>query len=241
MQKEKFDKILPQVMRENHFDMWIVAVREGGADPNDDILGRGYPLSYGYYVFTDRGGGRIERAILGIESRFIEWCGSYDILGSSGNLKEFVTKRDPKAIGIDTAEEIGTADGLTYSMHQRLTEVLGDTYARRFVSAEKLISEFRARQTRAETVAFEEAGEISRNLAERALSNEVIKPGVTTVRDVANWLNDRLLCSVDWDLPSKHRMSTCWDLSRRRPWKNSIRSKKFREGICYRSTGGLDT
>jgi Xaa-Pro aminopeptidase len=44
-----------------------------------------------------------------------------------------------------------------------------------------------------EIVAFGEAGEMSREIAERALSNEVITPGRTTLEDVSWWMWDQLL------------------------------------------------
>ncbi len=54
MRQQKFERILPQVMRENHVDMWIVAEREGHYDPMVDQLGEGYADEIGYYIFTDR-------------------------------------------------------------------------------------------------------------------------------------------------------------------------------------------
>ena len=72
IRREKFDLILPQVMRENGVDMWITVSREGFDDPLTEDFGKGYVLSYGYYVFTDRGGDRIERAALGIGTYLVE-------------------------------------------------------------------------------------------------------------------------------------------------------------------------
>ena len=66
MRQQKFDRILPQVMRENHIDMWIIAEREGHYDPMVDQLGPGYANEIAYYIFTDRGTGRIERATLNL-------------------------------------------------------------------------------------------------------------------------------------------------------------------------------
>lgn len=52
-----------------------------GDDPLYEDLGRGYPGSMpGFYVFTDRGGDRIERAALGIDGYMLEECGVYDIV-----------------------------------------------------------------------------------------------------------------------------------------------------------------
>src|SRR5579863_2505212 len=63
MLKAKFDTILPKVMRENHIDMWIIGVREGAVDQNTAMFPPAYTPLYGYYVFTDRGGARIERVV----------------------------------------------------------------------------------------------------------------------------------------------------------------------------------
>ena len=74
--KERFDRILPQVMRENNIDMWIQLIV--GRDTLD--LGAGS----GYCVFTDRGGDRIERAIFGFNYE-VEDPEIYDIIGEEGN------------------------------------------------------------------------------------------------------------------------------------------------------------
>ena len=71
--------------------------------------------------------------------------------------------------------------------------------------AEKLVSDFRSRRVAAEIVAFGEAGNLSRSIAERAFSNEVITPGVTRLEDVAFWMLDRLLeqgLGSSFDMPS---------------------------------------
>jgi Xaa-Pro aminopeptidase len=189
---EKFDRVLPQAMRENEIDMWITVMREGLRDPLYYDLGEGYAGNFAYYIFTDRGGQRIERAALGIDDRKIEACGAYDIIEGDFDLRAFVSERDPKRIGLNMSAGIGGADGLSHTSYELLSSTLGEEYASRFVSAEKLISDFRSRRVASEIVAFGEAGEMSREIAERALSNEVITPGVTTLEDVSWWMQDRL-------------------------------------------------
>ena len=80
MRQEKFDMILPEVMRENGVEMWITVNREGFDDPLTEDFGKGYVGSYGYYVFSDRGVDRIERAALGIGTYLVEEDGAYDIV-----------------------------------------------------------------------------------------------------------------------------------------------------------------
>jgi Xaa-Pro aminopeptidase len=202
---DKFDQVLPRVMRAQGIDMWIVAVKENHREPLWDDLGRGYVSGVGYYVFTDRGAARIERAALGPSGYLIEESGAYDIFAPASQLAEFVKIRNPRRIGVNMSDELGSADGLSYSMHRHLVKTLGDPFASRLVSAERLVSEFRSRRVASEIVAFGESAGIAVQLAERALSNEVITPGKTTLEDVAWWLQDRLLergLASEFDMPS---------------------------------------
>ena len=205
IRRDKFDLILPEVMKENNIDMWITVMREGNLGPLYNDFGRGYVSDFGYYIFTDRGGERIERAALGINGYMLERCGAYDVFGSSSDLKKFVVERNPKRIGVNTSEKIGAADSLTHTGYLHLKNTLGPPYADRLVSAEKLVSDFRSRRVATEVVAFGEAGRISKDIAERALSNEVIVPGITTLEDVAWWILEELLrrgLESSFDMPS---------------------------------------
>ncbi|MGH7696564.1 MAG: M24 family metallopeptidase, partial [Gemmatimonadaceae bacterium] len=193
IRREKFDYILPEAMRENGIDMWIVAMKEGHYDPQWELLGRGYVGSIGYYIFTDRGGDRIERAALGITDHHRARCGAYDASQDGADLAAFVRARNPKRIGLNMSEEMGLADGLTHTLYQHIVKTLGAPFVDRITSAEKLVSDFSSRRVASEIVAFGEAGEIGRQIAERALSNEVITPGVTTLADVAWWIQDEQL------------------------------------------------
>ena len=201
---EKFDLVLPGAMHDNDLDMWIVVMREGLLDPMWEALGRGYVGDWAYYVFTDRGE-RAERAALGVGGYMLEQCGVYDHFGSAASLAEFVAERDPARIGVNMAASIGGADGLSHTSYMHLREVLGVPYADRLVSAERFVSDFRATRTAIEIAAFAEAGEMSREIAERAFSNDVITPGVTTLEDVAWWMWDQLLArglDSSFDMPS---------------------------------------
>jgi len=134
IRREKFDIILPKIMRKNKVDMWIHVMRI--AIP-DDFGAEELGSTSGVFVFTDRGKGRIERAILGRrwggtqrewgegDHRLVEECGAYDIVGKSvfvnepvaspmteydfrfKGLREFVQARDPKRIAINFRFNLG--------------------------------------------------------------------------------------------------------------------------------------
>lgn len=190
VRQDKFDLVLPEAMRENNIAMWIVTNREGNLDPLYADMGEGYVGGNAYYIFTDTGDERIERAALGVGGYLLKEGGTYDYFGSADELKVFVTKRNPKSIGLNMSKNFGGADGLTHSAYLELTEILGETYAKRFVSAEKLVSDFRSRRVASEIAIYGEAGEFSYTIAERAFSNEVITPGVTTLEDVAWFMKE---------------------------------------------------
>src|SRR5688500_7145791 len=202
---DKFEQVLPKAMRAHGIDMWIVAVKENHIDPLWNDLGRGYVSGIGYYVFTDRGGERIERAALGPSGYMLNESGAYDIVAAASTLAAHVKERNPKRIGLNMSEEIGPADGLSVTMLAHLQKTLGESFASRFVSAERLVADFRSHRVASEIVAFGEAANIAIQLTERALSNEVITPGRTTLEDVAWWMQDRLLdraLGSEFDMPS---------------------------------------
>lgn len=204
IRRDKFDHVLPDAMRANDIDMWITVVKEGLHDPLYEDLGRGYVGSIGYYIFTDTGGDRIERAALGIDGYLLAENGAYDFVGNA-DVREYVAARDPQRIGVNMSHAMGAADGLSHTSYEHLVAQLGDPYGARLVSAERLVSAFRSRRVASEITAFAEAGELSREIAERALSNEVITPGVTALEDVAWWMMDELLArglDTSFDFPS---------------------------------------
>ena len=67
--------VLPGVMRDNGIDMWIHVIRDG----NPDTLALDLGGTAGYFIFTDRGGDRIERAVLAGRGQGMYTSGAYDI------------------------------------------------------------------------------------------------------------------------------------------------------------------
>ena len=191
IRREKMDLVLPGAMRDNGVDMWIHVVQSGNKDPLALDLGGWFEYRawdpIGYHIFTDRGGDRIERILLGGEDQE----GLYDITGSGDELRELVQERDPAVIAVNMSDTLPIANGLAYTSYLRLTEALGEKYASRIVSAERVITDFRVRRVQSEIVAFANALEIQRQVMEESLRR--IEPGATTPEDIGWWAADRLL------------------------------------------------
>ena len=172
-------------MRDNDVDMWINVIRSG--DPDRSMQLHFGPV-WGYVIFSDPGAGRIERAIFGSGghtdlfdhfgsdeiSRAIEGY-DYGLVDASvyDELRQYIAERDPETIAINSSDWLAIADGMSHSQYLKLESVLGEQYARRFVSAEHLITDFRSRRTQSEIIEFSKALEIHRQLLIRALSREV--------------------------------------------------------------------
>ena len=192
IRKEKLDLILPGAMRDNNVDMWIHAMRRGDPDAFDLDFG----ATAGWIIFTDRGGERIERALLGHDFAYLADESVSDVFGPESDLTGFVAERDPKTIAVNMSEWLTHADGLSHTQYLKLVKMLGDKYAARLVSSENVITDFRVRRVQKEIIAFANISEIQRQIMESAYRQ--IKPGVTTREDVGWWAQDRQMEKGLW-------------------------------------------
>jgi hypothetical protein len=206
-------------MGKNDVDMWIHVMRETIPDPfGAEDLGS----TSGVFVFTDRGGDRIERAVLGRrwgashagetwrvhwDTKVVEECGAYDIVDDAvvvrqppggpeteydyrfEGLKEFVEERDPQRIALNFKLELGpyptttrALDGLSHTDYLLLTEELGETYAKRIVSSERLIMDYIIRKVPSEIELLKKLRKDEDERVKKAFA--AIVPGVTKNRDV---------------------------------------------------------
>lgn len=199
IRQDKFNYVLPKAMRQNNIDMWIVIDNGRGTEPMmlDFAIGTSY--GHGIYVFFDNGSDHIERYSLGGpgSSKMMDICGAFDEVPEDGDLRAIVHKRDPKRIALNYLEldfrgdeGMHNADGLSKRNYEFLKKELGTKYAKRFVSAQDLIADYRGEHVVGEIIEFSKAAEITANLLDRAFSNEVITPGVTTQFQVEMWLEE---------------------------------------------------
>lgn len=180
IRRDKFDFVLPQVMRDNKIDMWIHVIRDW------DLVNLGAAAGYG--VFTDLGGDRIERALFSYNDD-VQDVGAYDVVNviensdlRFANLREFVAKRDPVRIGVNFSERLQFADGISFEDYTLLVDAIGDRYAKRIVTADILVTDYLSGKVVSELVGFGQSGTA---LAERMGGRfKGIEPGVTVLSDI---------------------------------------------------------
>jgi len=193
--EKRFDAVLPELMRREGIDMWIVVSREYNDDP---VFRSMAPLTTfssrrrTILVFHDRGD-RVDRLSIG---RF-DYDGLFEVVRTANDgqwegLRALVEERQPKVIGVNTSESWNHADGLTKNEHDNLMRALGDTYASRVKSAEMLAVGWLEAKLPEETEAYRHVMRIAHDVIQAAFSNDVITPGTTTTEDVRWWMRQRV-------------------------------------------------
>ena len=143
IRSEKLNAILPLVMRQNEVDMWIHAM--GPNDPLGFELGR----EPGVVIFTDRDGGRIERAAFGGRRD----PDLFDVMGGVDEIAAFVAERDPQRIALNFSG-IAELDTISDAHLALVGEALNEYLGGRIVSADRLIADFLAGRGMAEVALY---------------------------------------------------------------------------------------
>jgi Xaa-Pro aminopeptidase len=191
--KKRLDTMLLPMMRRNKIDMWIVVNEEFHADPVTEYIAPALPYvgRRDFFIFADRGGDKLDRlALVRYSEEHLKYF--FEVLNPPGReiastLQRIVEERKPKTIALNMGGTRGATNGLTQDAYKFLTETLGSDYASRFVPAAPLIVEYMDTRLPEELEHYRTAVALTDVLTQRAFSNEVIKPGKTTVGDVRWW------------------------------------------------------
>ena len=197
--EDKVKNYLPEIMRREGIDMWLVISREYNEDP---VIRTLLPAEWlaarrrTILVFYDQG------AEKEIETLAVARYDVGSVFKSAWNkevqpdqwarLVELIKERNPKKIGINKSEYFGLADGIVATDHEELMTALGKDFRSRVVSAEKVAVGWLETRTAAEMVIYPHVARIGHEIIKEAFSNKVITPGVTTTEDVVWWMRERI-------------------------------------------------
>ena len=173
IREQKFVVILPHVMRDNKVDMWIHVKRKS------DYFDFEFGENPGIYSFTDRGGGRIERAVLGGQvDREL-----YDILAPESYLGKFVAERNPKRIALNYTDRASSLNSISLTDRKQLSKIIVKKYSKRIVPADRLAADYLAGRGMAEVALFGRLLMISTEKIEGEFNK--IVPGKTRLSDIS--------------------------------------------------------
>ncbi len=190
------EMILP-LMRKHGIDMWIVANEEFHDDPLTQYIAppRPYAGNRDFFVFIDTGEKGLRKiAITGFAEeslkRFFE--APDEPVPADQALRQLYEQYQPRKIALSFDAPRGVERSLTYDTYNFISEKMGPGAAAHFVPAKDLIEDYLDTRIPEEFETYQTMVLFTEVLTRRALSNEVIHPGKTTVGDVRRWLYDQL-------------------------------------------------
>jgi Xaa-Pro aminopeptidase len=196
--RDRLDHYLPELMKREGFDMWVVIAREYNEDP---VIMSMLPEPFMYarrrtiLLFTQTRDGGVERltfARYGMGD-FYKTVWDPDKEEQYACLAREIKKRRPKKIGANISETTAFGDGLTHGEYTQLSRALGSRYTKRLVSAEALAVGWLEHRTQRQLDAYPGIVAITHTIVEEAFSRRVIHPGVTTTDDVAWWMRQKMI------------------------------------------------
>lgn len=208
--ENRLDHLVPELMRREGIDMWVLVAREYNEDP---VLLTMLPATWHssrrttILVFFDLGDGMpIERlAVARYNIGFFETQWFPDLQPDQWKrFAEIVIDRNPAKIGVNFSETFALADGISYTDFMHLQQSLPQEFHSRIVSAEKLAVGWLETRTEEEIVVYRQINRIAHNIISEGLSEAVITPGVTTTEDLQWWFRERIreLNLMEWFHPS---------------------------------------
>lgn len=224
--QDRLQTLLPRLMRETGFDMWLVINREYVEDPVYLSLVPApvfHARRLSMLVFFDRGEGQpleiLTVSRYPMEGYTAAWQGG-TAESQWKRLAEIVAERKPKRIGINTSRRWSFGDGLTAGLRDGLMEALGAELAARTASAETLCVRWLETRTTLELDLYTHMVAIARGVVSEAFSEHVITPGVTTTSDVAWYIRQRFtdLGLSTWFSPDVNRQFAKGACSRDAPF-----------------------
>lgn len=190
--KKRFETLLLPMMRKHGVSMWIVTNEEFHSDAVTESIVPPVPMvgRRDFFIFYDNGATLERFAVVRYEEEQLKKF--YTLISpprdkTAETIRKIVEERKPKNIALNMGYGRGQTDGITHDAYKFLAETLGKDYESRFVSAGNLITDYLDTRLPEELEHYRTAVLVTDILTRRAFSNEVIKPGVTTVGDVRWW------------------------------------------------------
>lgn len=197
--KHRLDTLVPELMRREGIDTWVIMSREYNEDP---VLKTMLPATWlgarrrTVLIFLDHGPEE------GVERMAAARYGVGDIFKGSWNpdeepdqwrrIAQILNEFDSKKIALNYSDDWAHADGLTYSEQRDFVRAIPDRLRTRIVSAERLAVGWLETRTAKEMDVYEGVMEIAHGIIAEGFSGKVVTPGVTSTDDLVWWFRQRI-------------------------------------------------
>ena len=196
---DRFETVLPALMRREAIDMWILIAREYNEDPVvKTMLPAGWLSARRrtVLIFFDPGEGQpVERLSV---SRY-DTKGLYEPAWDKEQqpdqwqrIADIIAERDPEKIALNISPVFALADGLTKSQYDGLTRALGSDYSGRIVPGDGLAIGWLETRTEQELALYPHIVALAHEIIAEGFSDQVITPGKTTASELQWWFRERI-------------------------------------------------
>jgi Xaa-Pro aminopeptidase len=197
---ERLDTLIPQIMRAEGVDLWLLVAREYFEEPvvatmldAENMHARRRTI----LIFFDPGEGKpVERLTVsryGLGGLFAPAWNPDEEPDQWAAVAKLIAARNPKTIAINSSDLYQFADGMTLSQYDRFMSALPPALHERVTPGEGLAIRWLETRTPAEMALYPTIVRTAHAVIAEAFSRKVITPGKTTAEEVQWWYRDRLL------------------------------------------------
>ncbi|MDH3648390.1 MAG: aminopeptidase P family protein [Saprospiraceae bacterium] len=197
--EDRIDNLLPELMRREGVDMWVLISREYNEDP---VMKTMLPSTWlnarrrTIMVYHDRGPEEgVEKLAIAryAVGRLLQGSWDIDVYPDQWEaLVQAIKDRNPSKIALNISQDFGLADGLVHTEYEAFHEKLPAQYHDRLVSAERLAIAWLETRSQKELEIYPMICRLGHTILQEGLSERVIHPGITTTDDVVWWLRQRV-------------------------------------------------
>lgn len=196
---ERIDKLLPQLMKREGIDCWVLISREYNEDPvlktmlPSEWLSARRRTMLVFYLNPQTG--KIEKHAIARYAVGKSIPASWDMQQYPDQwvaLVQLIASKKPNKIGVNYSNDFAHADGMTYTEYNLLKKYLPDSLQKRVVSAEPLAVAWLETRTERELEVYPKLIQLTHQIIQEGFSEKVITPGITTTDDLVWWFRQRI-------------------------------------------------
>ncbi|MEM8906373.1 MAG: M24 family metallopeptidase [Bacteroidota bacterium] len=189
--EDRLDHLLPQLMRREGIDLWVLISREYNEDPVMKTILPSTWLSARrrtIMVFYDRGPEEgIDKIAIARYSvgKLLKGAWNVDVYPNQWEaLMKIIEERNPQKIGLNYSTDFALADGLVHTEYETFMEHLPTRFHSKVGSAQALAIAWLETRTQKELDIYPMICHLGHWILQEGLSENTIHPGITTTDDV---------------------------------------------------------
>ena len=196
--KERIETIIPELMKREGIDMWLVISREYNEDhviktmlPANWLSARRRTILM-FYLSPE---GNFEKLAVSRYDVGDIFKAAWDPESHPHQynwLAQMIKQRNPSKIGLNFSDHFGLADGVSFTEVEELNKALSKNDRNKIVSAEKLAIGWLETRIPREIPIYRQICGIAHSIIAEGFSNKVITPGITTTEDVVWFFRERV-------------------------------------------------